>query len=272
MSGTLRVTILGCGSSGGVPRATGDWGVCDPNESKNRRTRCGIMLQKWSGQATAPIEATTVLIDTPPELRQQLAEAGPSHLDGVLISHDHADQIHGFDDIRAFAIKQRKQMRVWIDASTRTSFMQRFGYCFRTEGGYPAIAHDAGHMTPLVPVIIDGPGGALEVLPLEQDHGFSKSLGFRAGDVAYSNDLVNMPEPTFAALDGLQLWIVDALRDTPHPTHAHVGKALEWIARLKPARSVLTNMHIDLDYQALKARLPTGVEPAYDGWAGDYPI
>jgi phosphoribosyl 1,2-cyclic phosphate phosphodiesterase len=272
MSGTLRVTILGCGSSGGVPRATGDWGVCDPNEPKNRRTRCGIMLQKWSGQATVASDATTVLIDTPPELRQQLAAAGPSHLDGVLISHDHADQIHGFDDIRAFAIKQGKQMRVWIDASTRTSFMQRFGYCFRTEGGYPAIAHDAGHMTPLIPVEIDGPGGTLEVLPLEQDHGFSRSLGFRVGNVAYSNDLVAMPEPTFDALGDLKLWIVDALRDTPHPTHAHVGKALEWIERLKPTRSVLTNMHIDLDYQALKARLPTGVEPAYDGWAGDYSI
>ena len=270
MSGTLRVTILGCGSSGGVPRATGDWGVCDPNEPKNRRTRCGIMLQKWSGQATTADEATTVLIDTPPELRQQLAEAGPSHLDGVLISHDHADQIHGFDDIRAFFIKQRKQIPTWIDASTRASFMQRFGYCFVSESGYPAIARDAGRMTPLISVELDGPGGKLEVLPLEQDHGFSKSLGFRAGPIAYSNDLVAMPETTFDALGGLKLWIVDALRDAPHPTHAHVGKALEWIERLKPARSVLTNMHIDLDYQALKARLPMGVEPAYDGWVGDY--
>ena len=269
---TLRITILGCGSSGGVPRATGDWGVCDPNEPKNRRTRCGIMLQKWSGQATTPNEATTVLIDTPPELRQQLAEAGPSHIDAVLISHDHADQIHGFDDIRAFFIKQRKQIPTWIDASTRASFMQRFGYCFVSESGYPAIARDAGHMTPLIPVEVDGPGGKLEVLPLEQDHGFSKSLGFRVGDIAYSNDLVAMPETTFAALVGLKLWIVDALRDTPHPTHAHVGRALEWIESLKPQHALLTNMHIDLDYQALKARLPTGVEPAYDGWAGDYPI
>jgi phosphoribosyl 1,2-cyclic phosphate phosphodiesterase len=229
------------------------------------------MLQKWSGAMTRPEEATTVLIDTPPELRQQLAEAGPSHLDAVLISHDHADQIHGFDDIRAFFIKQRRQIPTWIDAGTRASFMQRFGYAFVSEGGYPAIAQDAGQMTPLTPVTITGPGGPLEVLPLEQDHGFSKSLGFRAGPIAYSNDLVAMPETTFAALDGLQLWIVDALRDTPHPTHAHVGRALEWIARLKPAQALMTNMHIDLDYQALKARLPLGVEPAYDGWAGDYP-
>ncbi|MGD9980699.1 MAG: MBL fold metallo-hydrolase [Hyphomonadaceae bacterium] len=270
--GTLRVTILGCGSSGGVPRATGDWGACDPNEPKNRRTRCGLLLQKWSGEADRPEEATTVLIDTPPELRQQLAAAGPSHLDAVLISHDHADQIHGFDDIRAFFIKQRRQIPALIDAATRASFMQRFGYAFVSEGGYPAIARDAGQMTPLVPVTVDGPGGPLEVLPLEQDHGFSKSLGFRIGSIAYSNDLVAMPETTFAQLDGLKLWIVDALRDTPHPTHAHVERALEWITRLKPAQALLTNMHIDLDYQALKARLPAGVEPAYDGWAGDYPI
>jgi phosphoribosyl 1,2-cyclic phosphate phosphodiesterase len=202
-----------------------------------------------------------VLIHTPPELRLLLAAAGPTHLDAVLISHDHADQIHGFDDIRAFFLKQRRQIPTFIDASTRASFMQRFGYAFRSEGGYPAIADDAGAMTPLAPVLVDGPGGPLEIIPLEQDHGFSKSLGFRAGDVAYSNDLVAMPEKTFAALD-----------DTPHPTHAHVGRALEWIERLKPRHAVLTNMHIDLDYQALKARLPAGVEPGYDGWARDYPI
>ncbi|MBX9746416.1 MAG: MBL fold metallo-hydrolase [Hyphomonadaceae bacterium] len=272
MSGTLRVTVLGCGSSGGVPRATGDWGVCDPNEPKNRRTRCGLLLQKWSGAVTSPEEATTVLIDTPPDLRLQLAAAKPSHIDAILISHDHADQTHGFDDVRAFFIKQRRQIPTWIDETTRPTFMRRFGYAFMSEGGYPAIVRDAGHMSPLVPVTIDGPGGPLEVLPLEQDHGFSKSLGFRAGPVAYSNDLVAMPEQSFAALDGLALWIVDALRDKPHPTHAHVGKALEWIERLKPAHALLTNMHIDLDYQALRARLPAGVEPAYDGWVGDYPI
>lgn len=269
---TLRVTVLGCGSSGGVPRATGDWGLCDPNEPRNRRSRCGLLLQKWPGEAGPPVEATTVLIDTPPELRQQLAAAAPAHLDAVLISHDHADQIHGFDDVRAFFLKQRRQIPVWIDAATRASFMQRFGYAFRNEGGYPAIAVDAGHMSPLIPVSVDGPGGPLDILPLEQDHGFSRSLGFRVGPVAYSNDLVAMPETTFAQLNGLMLWIVDALRDTPHPTHAHVGKALEWIARLKPASALLTNMHIDLDYQSLKARLPTGVEPAYDGWAGDFQV
>jgi|CXWL01.1.fsa_nt_gi phosphoribosyl 1,2-cyclic phosphate phosphodiesterase len=270
--GVLRVTILGCGSSGGVPRATGDWGVCDPEEPKNRRSRCGLLLQKWRGAAGAASEATSVLIDTPPELRQQLAAANPGHLDAVLISHDHADQVAGFDDIRAFFIAARKQIPVWIDEPTRRTFLRRYGYAFDTQAGYPAIARDAGHMAPLVPVEIDGPGGALEILPLEQGHGFSNSLGFRIGGFAYSNDVVSMPEATFAALEGLSLWIVDALREKPHPTHAHVALSLEWIARLKPQRAVLTNMHIDLDYQTLRAGLPAGVEPAYDCWSAELAI
>jgi phosphoribosyl 1,2-cyclic phosphate phosphodiesterase len=270
--GTLRVTVLGCGSSGGVPRATGDWGVCDPNEPKNRRTRCGLLLQQWSGAAGHPEEATTVLIDTPPELRQQLADARAGRLDGVVLSHDHADQTNGFDDVRAFFLKQRAMIPVWLDEPTRETFMRRFGYTFTSGPGYPAIVHEAGRLAPLTPFVVQGPGGAMEITPLEQDHGFSRSLGFRVGPVAYSNDLVAMPETTFAALGGLKLWIVDALRDKPHPTHAHVERTLEWIARVKPAHALLTNMHIDLDYHALKARLPGGVEPAYDGWAGDYPI
>ncbi len=269
---TLRVTVLGCGSSGGVPRATGDWGVCDPNEPKNRRSRCGLLLQKWGGPAGRPEEATTVLIDTPPDLRLQLAEARPAHLDAVIISHDHADQTNGFDDVRAFFIKRMQPIPVWLDEPTRATFLQRFGYAFVSKGGYPAIVRDGGHIAPLVPIVVDGPGGLLEILPLEQDHGFSRSLGFRIGPVGYSNDLVAMPEASFAALENLDLWIVDALRDRPHPTHAHVERSLEWAARLKPGFTLLTNMHIDLDYASLKARLPAGIEPAYDGWTGDYPI
>src|SRR5262245_4690750 len=211
MTGTLRVTILGCGSSGGVPRATGDWGVCDPNQPKNRRTRCGLLLQQWSGPAGGAEDATTVLIDTPPDLRQQLAEARPAHLDAVIVSHDHADQTNGFDDVRAFFLKQRRIIPVWMDEATRATFLVRFGYAFESGAGYPAIVRDAGHIAPLVPIVIAGPGGPLELLPLEQDHGFSRSLGFRAGPVGYSNDLVAMPEASFAELGGLKLWIVDAL-------------------------------------------------------------
>jgi len=270
--GTLRVTVLGCGSSGGVPRATGDWGACDPKEPKNRRTRCGVLLQQWADAASDPGSATTVLIDTPPDLRLQLAQAQPAHLDAVVISHDHADQTNGFDDVRAFFIKQRRTVPVWMDEATRRTFMQRFGYAFESKGGYPAIVRDAGRLAPLVPLTIDGPGGPLELLPLDQDHGFSRSLGFRVGPVAYSNDLVAMPEASFTHLADLDLWIVDALRDKPHPTHAHVERTLEWIARLRPRRALLTNMHIDLDYAALLARLPHGIEPAYDGWCADFPI
>ncbi len=269
--GTLRVTLLGCGSSGGVPRATGEWGACDPNEPRNRRSRCGLLLQRWQGAAAGhPSDATTVLIDTPPDLREQLAKARPAHLGAILISHDHADQTNGFDDIRAFFLKQRKQLPVWLDEPTRRTFMRRFGYAFVSEGGYPAIVRDAGHMSPLVPVRIDGPGGELEILPLEQSHGFTTSLGFRMGDAAYSNDVVSMPDSTFEQLDGLALWIVDALRERPHPTHAHLEMSLDWIARVKPRHAVLTNMHLDLDYQTLKARLPAGIEPGYDGWCADY--
>lgn len=270
--GTLRVTLLGCGSSGGVPRATGDWGKCDPNEPKNRRSRCSLLLQQWRGEAGAAEEATTVLIDTSPDLRLQLAQARPSHIDAVVISHDHADQTNGFDDIRAFAIKHRRQIPVWMDEPCKRTFMRRFGYAFENLGGYPAIVRNAGDISPLVPLVVDGAGGKLELLPLDQDHGFSRSLGFRVGAVGYSNDLVDMPETSFAELGGLSLWIVDALRETPHPTHTHLAKTLEWIERLKPTHAVLTNMHIDLDYAALKAKLPPAVEPGYDGWRGDFPI
>jgi phosphoribosyl 1,2-cyclic phosphate phosphodiesterase len=150
--------------------------------------------------------------------------------------------------------------------------MKRFGYAFESKGGYPAIVRRADRIAPLVPIVIEGPGGALEILPLDQDHGFSHSLGFRVGGLGYSNDLVAMPEASFAALAGLDVWIVDALRETPHPTHAHLNRSLEWIDRLKPKHAVLTNMHIDLDYQRLKARLPASVEPGYDGWSADLTI
>ena len=270
--GTLRVTMLGCGSSAGVPRATGDWGVCDPNEPKNRRTRCGLLLQKWEGEPGVAEDATVALIDTPPDLRLQLAAALPHHIDHVLISHDHADQVNGFDDLRAFVVKHRRQIPVSMDETTWGSVKSRFGYAFESKGAYPAIVTHGPRLAPRQPLTINGPGGPLAITPLDQDHGFMRSLGFRVGSVGYSNDLVGMPEESFAALGGLSLWIVDALRETPHPTHAHVGRALEWIERLKPAHAVLTNMHIDLDYAALRARLPTGVEPGYDGWTADFPI
>ena len=270
--GALRVTLLGCGSSGGVPRATGDWGKCDPNEAKNCRSRCGLLLQLWREAAGRAEDATTVLIDTSPDLRLQLARAKPAHIDAVILSHDHADQTNGFDDIRAYFLKQRHPIPIWMDETTAATFMVRFGYAFQSLDGYPAIARRGDRIAPLAPIVITGPGGAMELIPLEQEHGFSKSLGFRVGGFGYSNDVVAMPETSFAALAGLDLWIVDALRETPHPTHTHLGQSLDWIARLKPRHAVLTNMHVDLDYQSLKARLPRGVEPGYDGWSADLTV
>jgi phosphoribosyl 1,2-cyclic phosphate phosphodiesterase len=275
MNGLLRATILGCGSSTGAPRADGDWGNCDPADPRNLRTRCGLLLQKWNEadrEERAPARATTVLIDTPPELRQQLAQAGPTHLDAVLFSHDHADQTHGIDDVRPFFLKARKSVPAYMDAVTRQTLHSRFGYCFDGKGPYPPILHHAGELRSGEEVRIDGPGGALAVTPLLQDHGRSVSLGFRAGPLAYSNDVVAMPPETFAALAGLKLWIVDALRETPAPTHAHLALTLEWIARTRPARAVLTNLHAEFDYTALAARLPRSVEPAYDGWSADLPL
>jgi phosphoribosyl 1,2-cyclic phosphate phosphodiesterase len=266
MSHTLRVTILGCGSSGGVPRATGDWGVCDPNEPRNRRSRCSILVQQWRGPPGGAEEATTVLIDTAPDLRTQLAEAKPTHIDAVLYTHDHADQTQGIDDLRAYVIASRKRMPIFMDAATRATLHPRFAYCFEGVGaGYPAILEEAGELKPYESVRIDGRGGAIDFLPLTQDHGFSHSLGFKFGPCAYSNDVVMIPEQSLVHLRGLELWIVDALRETPHPTHAHLGRSLDWIADLKPSRAVLTNMHIDLDYRRLVETLPAGVEPAFDG-------
>ncbi|MES1197178.1 MAG: MBL fold metallo-hydrolase [Pseudomonadota bacterium] len=269
---TLRFTILGSGSSGGTPRSTGNWGACDPNEPRNRRTRCGAMVQLWRGEAGAAEEATCVVIDTPPELREQLARAKPHHVDAVLYTHAHADQAHGIDDLRAFLIERRTLTPVYMDAPTRAELVPRFRYCFEGAGGYPAIITDAGELEPFAPLTIDGPGGALTAVPLPQDHGGSVSLGFRFGPVAYSNDVVAFSEQSLQALGGLRLWIVDALRETPHPTHAHLQQSLDWIALLKPARAVLTNLHMDFDYNALAARLPAGVEPAYDGWSADLTV
>ena len=268
MNGTLRITILGSGSSGGVPRVGGDWGVCDPNEPKNRRTRCGLLLERWKGAAEEG-EATTVLIDTPPDLREQLLAADVRRLDAVVYSHDHADQVHGIDDVRALVQRMRRRIPAYMDTPTRTTLERRFRYIFHGEGGYPAILTLSEEITPGVPLTLDGPGGPLTLTPLLQDHGGGPSLGFRSGDFAYSNDVANLPRGTLSALDGLDLWIVDALRYTPHPTHAHVERTLGWIDELKPRRAVLTNLHIDLDYATLVRELPQGVEPAYDGWRAD---
>lgn len=264
MSGSRRITILGCGSSTGVPRVGGDWGACDPSEPRNRRLRCGLLIEQFAG----PIgdgEATTVLIDTPPDLRAQLLAADVRRLDGIVFTHDHADQSHGIDDVRPIFHARRAPIPTFMDAATRATLAKRFAYIFAGGRGYPAVLELGPDLSPGRGIGIDGPGGCVSLTPLLQDHGSVMSLGFRFGDVAYSNDVVRLPEETLAALQGLDVWIVDALRYAAHPTHANVAQALAWIEALTPKRAILTNLHVDLDYRTLTNTLPPGVEPAYDG-------
>lgn len=263
MRDEITVTILGCGSSGGVPRiggpgGTGFWGACDPANPKNRRRRCSILVRQG---------ATTVLVDTSPDMKDQLIDARVTGLDAVLITHDHADQLHGLDDLRQVVIVNRRRVDVWSDTQTFEGIISRFGYCFvQPEGSdYPPILNAHTISEPFRPFAIAGQGGELPVLAFAQRHGRIRSLGFRFGPIAYSPDVDGLDESAFAALAGVECWIVDALRYTPHPSHSHVARTLEWIARVKPRRAILTNMHVDLDYETLRRELPEGIEPAYDG-------
>lgn len=267
--GALRLTILGCGSSGGVPRpgganGSGDWGVCDPAEPKNRRTRCSVLVERRGAGGI-----TRVLVDTAPDLRAQLLAVRCPSLDAVLYTHDHADQTHGIDDLRPLAIARRARMPVYMDAPTEQGLLTRFRYCFEQAPGslYPPILESRRMPMPGVPFEIEGEGGALSVVAFEQDHGGPVSLGFRFGPIAYSSDVVGLPEESFKILEGVGTWIVDALQVKPHKTHAHLDLTLDWIARVKPKRAILTNLHVSMDYQSLRHSLPAGVEPAFDGMA-----
>jgi phosphoribosyl 1,2-cyclic phosphate phosphodiesterase len=207
-------------------------------------------------------------------MREQLLDAHAGRLDAVLITHDHADQLHGIDDLRAIVYGMRQRLDVYSDQATIAGVRQRFGYCFDTPAGsdYPPILNARIIAEPFETFVVEGAGGPLEVSTFAQQHGRIRSLGFRFGPIAYSSDVNGLSEDAFAALEGADLWIVDALRHAPHPTHANVATALEWIARVEPRRAVLTNLHIDLDYEALKRDLPSGVEPAYDGMTLSVPL
>ena len=263
----LEAVILGCGSSGGVPRLGGEdgagyWGACDPNNPKNRRSRCSLLVRRMDKDGE-----TAVLVDTSPDMREQLLAARCAALDGVLITHDHADQLHGLDDLRMIAINMRRRVDIYADAGTTEHMIERFGYCFvQPEGsGYPPIVTAHEIVEPFAEFAIEGSGGAICVRAFAQSHGHVRSLGFRFGPLAYSSDVNHLDEAAFAALSGVDCWIVDTLRYTPHPSHAHLALTLEWIERVKPRRAILTNLHTDLDYETLRKELPTGVEPAYDG-------
>ena len=259
---TRRVTILGCGSSGGVPRIGSMWGKCDPENPKNRRRRCAILVEQFSDKGGA----TRILVDTPPDLREQLLATRTTSLDAVLFTHDHADHTHGIDDLRMVAYAMKSRINCYFDTETADSLVARFGYCFegKASGGYPVILKQRRIDNDEV-FTISGDGGTIDVSTIRQHHGPMPSLGFRFGAMAYCPDVSAIDEEVVPRLEGLDVWIVDALRQQPHVSHFHVKRTLAWIERLKPKRAVLTHMTADLDYETLRRDLPDGVEPAYDG-------
>jgi phosphoribosyl 1,2-cyclic phosphate phosphodiesterase len=262
---SYRFTVLGCGSSGGVPRIGAMWGACDPQNPRNRRRRCSAFVERIEKG-----ERTRVLIDTSPDVREQLLDLRIDALDGVLYTHDHADHTHGIDDLRMVAYAMKRRIDVYADDRTRASLEARFSYCFRSPEGssYPPIlaAHE---IAPCAPFGIDGAAGRIEFTPIPQHHGDMPTLGFRFANLAYSPDISDVPEAALPLLENLDVWVVDALRYIPHPSHFHLRRALEWIDKLKPKRAILTHMTTDLDYEALKRELPEHVQPAYDGMAID---
>ena len=243
------MTILGCGTSSGVPSIAGGWGACDPGDPRNRRRRVSVLVQTADA---------AILIDTSPDLREQALDADIRHLDAVLYTHDHADHCHGIDDLRGIAYLTGGRIPVHGDPRTLDTLTTRFPYIFKGNRGYPALC-DA--------VTIDGAFDVQQtrVMPFDQQHGPIRSLGYRIGSFAYSTDVNGLPEASFAALEGIDTWVVDGLRHEPHPTHAHLDLTLSWIARVRPRRAVLTHMTQDLDYETLRRWLPDGVEPGYDG-------
>lgn len=258
---SLVATILGCGSSGGVPRIGGDWGDCDPENPKNRRRRCSLLLEK-----TGKGGVTRVLIDTSPDIREQLLDAEVDSLDAVFYTHDHADHTHGIDDLRVLVLRQRNRIPVYMAEEHAEHIMSRFRYCFVAPEGsdYPPIL-DAKSLHALQSVKVSGAGGDIVLTPFWQLHGSIRSLGFRVGNFAYSVDLKEIPPESEELVSGLDIWVLDALRRRFHVSHLSLDESLALIARFAPGKTILTDMHVDLDYETLTRELPRGVAPGYDG-------
>jgi phosphoribosyl 1,2-cyclic phosphate phosphodiesterase len=258
---TLTLTVLGCGSSAGVPRPALGWGACDPNNPKNRRRRCSLLAERTSERGT-----TRIVIDTSPDLREQLIDAEVDHIEAVFLTHEHADQTHGIDDLRSVVLHQRRRIPVYLNQSTAKDIMSRFSYCFVSPEGsdYPPILDPLG-IESGESRTIDGKGGAVTLSAFILQHGNIPALGYRIGDAAYTPDVSDIPPESWPSLENLELWIIDGLRYAGHPSHFSVNDALSWIERFKPKRAVITNMHSDLDYEVLRQSLPKGVIPAYDG-------
>ncbi|MFS0736290.1 MBL fold metallo-hydrolase [Sphingomonas sp. 1P06PA] len=249
----MRLTLLGCGTSSGVPRIGNDWGDCDPADPRNRRRRASVLVRSAT---------TTILVDTTPDMREQLLDAGIAAIDAVIWTHDHADHCHGIDDLRQLFHARGRPVQAYARAETLTSLRSRFGYAFDGHDGYPpTVTAD-----PLPDRIMIGD---IVVHAVDQPHGAITSAGLRfehAGRaVGYSTDFNAMTVPMVKTFEALDLWVVDALRHRPHPTHPHLAATLGWIADLAPRRAVLTHMDQSMDYRSVSATLPPGVEPGYDG-------
>jgi phosphoribosyl 1,2-cyclic phosphate phosphodiesterase len=259
---SIIATVMGCGSSGGVPRIGGNWGVCDPGNPKNRRSRCSLLIEGRTGDSPP----TRIVIDTGCDLREQLLAYNVDRVEAVLYTHEHADHTHGIDDLRVLALNNRKRVDVYFSQEAAQRIVPSFSYCFTAPpgSGYPPILNQ-NIIAAGVPLVVSGPGGDIEILPFKQDHGEIFSLGFRVGNFAYSCDLSGIPDESDAAVSGLDVWILDALRPAPHPSHLSLSESLEHVARYAPREAVLTNLHIDLDYAQTDATTPANVRPAYDG-------
>lgn len=265
-----QFTILGCASSPGVPRINGDWGKCDPLEPKNRRTRSAMMVRQIAPDGGT----TTVVIDTGPDFREQMIANQVTSIDAVLYTHAHADHLHGIDDLRGFALTQRKRIPIFAEAETMRRIRAGFDYCLETPAGsaYPPII-EANIIADFdTPMTLDGEGGPITLLPLVQQHGPILSLGFRFGDVAYCCDVSDFPRETVRKLEGLEMIIIDALQYKPHPSHLSIDQALWWIEKLGARNALLTHMHIPLDYETVRRETPAHVNPSYDGLTIEYEV
>jgi phosphoribosyl 1,2-cyclic phosphate phosphodiesterase len=255
----MKVTLLGCGPSTGVPAIGPDWGDCEPEDPRNRRRRASLLIE---------CRDRVVLIDTSPDLREQLLDAGVSRIDAVILTHAHADHLHGIDDLRAVNRLMQQPIALYAEAEALTEVERRFAYALE-----PVAPGQFFYKPTLTPHRIAGPftAAGLPITTFRQDHGYSATLGLRIGALGYSTDVTELDNDAFAALVGVELWIVDCLRYEPHPTHSHLAKTLAWIERVKPRHAVLTHMDRQLDYRALAAKLPQGVEPGQDGLVFELP-
>ncbi len=265
----FTLTLLGTGGSAGLPQiggpdGGGDWGQCDPAEPRNRRTRASVVFSAADGQR--------ILVDTAPEIRLQLTDNRIDRIDAVIITHPHADHIAGLDDIRILNRLRGTPIDAYTDERTWAELRQRFDYAFRPW-------EPPGFFRPVLRThtILPGETRTIAGLPvrfIRQDHGFIPSLGLRVGNVAYCPDVVRFTPDQFALLEGVDTWIIDCFtRRGPHPTHAHLDQVIEWATALRPRRTILTHMGLDMDYRTLCDTLPGGFEPAFDGMIieGDAP-